>query len=37
MPEDANIDEIEAHYENDILKLLISKTTNNEVESFNEI
>jgi HSP20 family protein len=37
IPENANNDEIEAHYENDMLTLLISKTTNNEVESFNEI
>jgi HSP20 family protein len=36
MPENADIDEIEAHYENDMLTLLISKKINIEVESSDE-
>lgn len=36
MPENANNEEIEAHYENDMLTLLISKKMDIEVESSNE-
>lgn len=36
IPENANIEEIEAHYENDMLTVLISKKINIEVESSDE-